>query len=184
MKYAGIGSRETPANVLQVMSDIAVLMAIDGHICCTGAALGADQAFANGANRVHGAIELSIPWNTYEFAWSCTLHNVKSTAYDANVHKAAADSVHKFHPYAAKLKQGAFKLHARNYLIIDGCALVICWTTDGKASGGTGQGIRIAESLGIPVYNLGNAEVLQAFVDRINARRHEITAYTKHSAPE
>ena len=60
MRYAGIGSRETPTNVLQVMSDIAVLMAIDGHICCTGAAKGADQAFANGANRVQGAIELSL----------------------------------------------------------------------------------------------------------------------------
>ena len=181
MRYAGIGSRETPTNVLQVMSDIAVLMAIDGHICCTGAAKGADQAFANGANRVRGAIELSLPWSTYENAWVESINNKRILIYTEKAHIAAANSVYRYHPYADKLKQGAFKLHARNYLIIEGCELVICWTTDGKDSGGTGQGIRIAESLGIPVFNLGRNDVLQAFIERINARRHEITAYTKHS---
>ena len=183
MNYAGIGSRETPANVLQAMSDIAALMAIDGHICNTGAALGADQAFANGANRVRGAIELALPWNTYESGWVKTLHNANITIYDERIHKAAAESVRKFHPYAAKLKQGAFKLHARNYLIIEGCALVICWTSDGKDSGGTGQGIRLAQHLGIPVWNLGIPEVLQAFMVRIKLRHRELEEYTKHSAP-
>ena len=31
---------------------------------------------------------------------------------------------------------------------------VVCYTPDGKASGGTGQAIRIAEYYNIPIYNL------------------------------
>lgn len=184
MNYAGIGSRETPKHILDMMSDIATLLAIDGHICNTGAALGADQAFANGANKVRGAIELALPWNGYEQSWINTLHNANITIFNSSIHITAAESVKKFHPYASKLSYGAFKLHARNYLILEGCGFVICWTVDGKASGGTGQGIRIAESLGIHVYNLHDAGILQAFQQRIAARRHEIEEYTKHSAPE
>jgi hypothetical protein len=35
---------------------------------------------------------------------------------------------------------------------------VVCWTSDGKASGGTGQAIRIAKYYEIPTYNLNNKE--------------------------
>ena len=31
---------------------------------------------------------------------------------------------------------------------------LICWTTDGQPTGGTGQAIRIASGYGIPVHNL------------------------------
>ena len=139
MNYAGIGSRETPPDIIKIMENIGALMAIDGHICHTGAALGADQAFANGANMVNGQIELFIPWDTYEAKWIATLHNKAVTVFDSKKHIAAGNSVHKYHPGAARLTQGAFKLHARNYLIIEGCSLIICWTPEGKISGGTGQ---------------------------------------------
>lgn len=178
MNYAGIGSRETPKHVLDMMSDIATLLAIDGHICNTGAALGADQAFANGANRVRGAIELALPWWNYEQAWVKTLHNANITIYDERIHIAATNSVKQFHPYYQKLKQGAFKLHARNYLIIEGCGFIICWTVDGKDTGGTGQGIRIAQSLGIRIYNLFDTETYNAFRERIGARSNEILTYS------
>jgi O-acetyl-ADP-ribose deacetylase (regulator of RNase III) len=36
---------------------------------------------------------------------------------------------------------------------------VIAWTSDGQDTGGTGQAIRIADSLGIPVLNLHDADV-------------------------
>ncbi len=35
---------------------------------------------------------------------------------------------------------------------------VIAWTKDGKATGGTGQALRIAEHYNIPIYNLFNKE--------------------------
>ena len=31
---------------------------------------------------------------------------------------------------------------------------IVCWTKDGGESGGTGQALRIARDLNIPVYNL------------------------------
>jgi hypothetical protein len=34
--------------------------------------------------------------------------------------------------------------------------MVVCWTKDGKASGGTGQALRIAEYYSIPIFNLKN----------------------------
>jgi len=33
---------------------------------------------------------------------------------------------------------------------------IICWTKDGKFSGGTGQALRIADHYGIKIYNLYN----------------------------
>ena len=66
----------------------------------------------------------------------------------------------KFHPAWNKLNLIAKKLHGRNSMIIMGEKLdnpvdfVLCYTTDGKASGGTGQGIRIANYYNIPVFNL------------------------------
>lgn len=38
----------------------------------------------------------------------------------------------------------------------DPVEFIICWTKDGKASGGTGQAIRIANDYGVPVFNLKN----------------------------
>jgi hypothetical protein len=31
---------------------------------------------------------------------------------------------------------------------------VVCWTKDGGKTGGTGQALRIADDLNIPIYNL------------------------------
>jgi hypothetical protein len=64
-----------------------------------------------------------------------------------------------FHPAWDKCSPWARALHARNSAIMLGASLnqpvnfVCCWTKDGKASGGTGQALRIAERLHIPVFN-------------------------------
>ena len=46
--YAGIGSRQTPKQIIDMIKIIAILLAHDGHVCATGAEPGADQAFAEG----------------------------------------------------------------------------------------------------------------------------------------
>ena len=38
---------------------------------------------------------------------------------------------------------------------------IVCWTPDGKASGGTGQALRVAKDFSIPIYNLKNADDLE-----------------------
>jgi len=51
----------------------------------------------------------------------------------------------------------------KEVLTITPSNFVICYTPHGKDIGGTSQAIRIAKHHHIPVYNLGNDDVLQAF---------------------
>ena len=65
------------------------------------------------------------------------------------------------------------RLIARNLLQIFGenketpSSFVVCWTPDGKDSGGTGYAIRAAQKAGIPVYNLKNESDRERFKKEI-----------------
>jgi hypothetical protein len=71
------------------------------------------------------------------------------------------ESVENYHPAPDKLTNGARALHARNFGVIQPAHLVIAFP-DADGGGGTGQGIRIAEALNIPVmqFNKGAEAVL------------------------
>lgn len=76
-----------------------------------------------------------------------------------------------FHPKWTAVRPAGRKLHSRNVPQVLGMQLasparfVLCWTKDGRATGGTGQALRIAEACGIRVLNLHNralrAEILK-----------------------
>ena len=79
----------------------------------------------------------------------------------------------KFHPAWNRCSYGTKKLHARNGCQILGknlqtpATMVVCWTPGGKGGGGTGQAIRIAKSLNIPIFDLaieGKLQELGEFV--------------------
>ena len=78
-----------------------------------------------------------------------------------------------FHPAWEKCSRGARGLHTRNIYQILGQDLntpvkcVVCWTKDGKSSGGTGQALRLAEYLEIPVFNLHDPAKLEELADYI-----------------
>lgn len=153
MKYAGIGSREAPQYALNHAADTAVRLAISRWTLCSGAALGMDSAFEEGHRRAtDDRIEIYLPWIGYNHH-SSDLHELPDEAFEI----AAAH-----HPAWYKCSHPVRKLHARNSLIILGPELsiktkvdmVLCWTKDRKATGGTGQAIRIANNFDIPVYYL------------------------------
>jgi hypothetical protein len=81
------------------------------------------------------------------------------TAQDALFRDDWAAHAARFHPAWDKCSPYAKRLHARNSAIMLGHDLgtpvnfVLCWTKDGGATGGTGQALRIAAALGIPVFN-------------------------------
>ena len=139
MLFAGIGSRETPPDVLRPMSVIGRTLTFDGHILRSGGARGADQAFESFAvperKEIFYAADAAKNWSWFPHA-------------------------QKYHPRWGKLTTYAKELHARNSAIICGKDLhtpvdfVVCWTCDGGPTGGTGQALRIAADLGIPVFNL------------------------------
>jgi hypothetical protein len=148
--YAGVGSRETPRPVLEQCTRIASFLRTKKFILRSGGADGADAAFEKGAG---GLKEIWVPWIGFNGSNS---HNTPSD--DAFI------LAKRIHPNWKNLKEGARKLHARNGHQILGKDLqtpakfVIAWTSDGKASGGTGQALRIALEKEIPIYNLFNED--------------------------
>lgn len=137
--YAGIGSRETPSEILNIMNQFAIAeQANTNLILRSGAAKGADTAFAR-----------SIDQNRKEIF----------TAKD-EIPEWAFQSVYKYHPHPMSLSDYAKRLHARNAMILLGANgdvpvdYIICWTSNGADKGGTGQAIRIGWDLGITIYNL------------------------------
>jgi hypothetical protein len=159
--YAGIGSRETPPKVLKQIENIATyLCLVQNYILRSGGAPGADSAFEAGASDKK---EIYLPWRNYNCNGS-ELYEVEDDALELAA---------KYHPGWETLSSGAQLLHARNVYQILGKSLnnpvryVVCWTKDGKASGGTGQAMRIAMDKKILIFNLFNKEQFEYMQERM-----------------
>lgn len=163
--YAGIGSRETPKNIQVLMTQIAKFLEKKGFILRSGGADGADKAFERGVKDDR---------NKEIFLYR-----------DADGDETAAMFVYMFHPQPNSLGRRGFLYQARNTYQVLGKPLshpepvrfVICWTPDGasfgdetqRITGGTGQAIRVASSLGITVYNLQREDVRKMWIDLLKA---------------
>lgn len=162
--YAGIGARNTPAEILQFFEEIGELLAQKGFKLRSGKALGADSSFEKGCDKVKGDKEIFLPWKGFE----------NSTSQLYQISKEAYELAARFHPYWDNLSQGAKKLQARNGYQVIGYDLktpskfVICYTEEGKGGGGTGQAIRIAKAYNIPVFDFGIAGMKELFMQYIN----------------
>ena len=147
--YAGIGSRETPRDILQLLNKLSSKLELGGYCLRSGGATGADSAFEQGITNK----EIFI-------------------ANDAT--PESIEMASKYHPAWNKCLPYTKKLHGRNCMILLGNDLktpvkfVLCWTKDGKATGGTGLGIRIALDLSIPIFNLFDENVKERMVRFIN----------------
>lgn len=152
--YAGIGSRETPERILDIMTATALQMAGLGFTLRSGHADGADKAFELGA----ALKEIYLPWRRFNGSTSLLLPTP-----DAFI------MAEKYHPAWDKCSPAAKKLHARNCHQVLGHDLktpsefVVCWTPNAGGGGGTGQAIRIAKAHGIMVYDLAHPATLKRF---------------------
>ena len=61
MIYTGIGSRDTPIEILDSMYAMAQFMAAEGHLLRSGGARGSDVAFEKGCIAGDGAMEIYLP---------------------------------------------------------------------------------------------------------------------------
>lgn len=149
--YTGIGSRQTPIKVLKSMTNLAKFFERFNYILRSGGADGADTAFEKGVKELK---EIYLPWKGF--------NNSDSLKY--TILGEALNIARQFHPNWFSLSSGAKKLHARNVYQVLGTGLdkpshfVICWTPDGKETGGTGQALRIARYYEVRIYNLFNEE--------------------------
>ena len=164
--YAGIGSRETPKEFLNLFTRVAKYLSTKRCVLRSGGAKGADQAFELGAINK----EIFLPWKGFEGS------NSNLVVQDGKAFDIAA----KYHPRWNYLSQGAKKLQVRNSCQVLGRDLespsdfVICWTKGGKGNGGTGQALRIAKDYNIPIFDCGKysdvrecAKELKRFLDKI-----------------
>lgn len=152
MFYAGIGSRQTPPEILTLFTHIAGYLCDKGYILRSGGASGADSAFEVGISDPLKK-EIYLPWKGF--------NGNKSVFY--NVSREALQLAERYHPGWSYVSSGGRLLHGRNVYQVLGrdlntpSSFVVCWTKDGKASGGTGQAIRIALANSIPIFNLKNS---------------------------
>jgi hypothetical protein len=158
--YAGVGSRETPKHIMQMMNEVARYLESEDWILRSGAAEGADTAFEEG---IHDeAKEIYLPWSGY--------NNSKSELNPKNYPftQVEQDLTAHFHPAWNKCSPSARLLHCRNTRIVLGLEdihgphvqpsrFIVCWTVKGMVTGGTGQALRIAKSINVPIINFGKA---------------------------
>lgn len=151
--YSGVGSRKTPADILERMKQAARVLRIShGYILRSGGAAGADTAFEQGAG---DKVQVFRPQH-------------------AKARPQAYEIAAKYHPVWSRLSSYVRDLHARNVFQILGYNLdepskfLLCWTPDGcvshkersRQTGGTGTAISIASEYGVPVFNLKRPEHL------------------------
>jgi hypothetical protein len=154
MIIACIGSRDLRQNELEICRQIGERMVKFGHEIITGNARGADQAFADGGNSVdRSKITLVLPWHGYEFHAVRDHNKVITLNPDVPEHKEWLRAAEETHPAWEKLSNGTRLLMARNIGIVKPSNLVVAFPLKNRFGqlGGTGQGIRYAEKLGVPV---------------------------------
>jgi len=161
--YAGIGARATPPEVLRLMTQLAGRMESDGWRLRSGGARGADAAFEAGvADPSKRAIYL--PGASFNQRVAGSSGYIDSTRLPG--WEQALETVAQYHPAPERLSPFARDLMARNAMQVMGpnmdrpADLVVAYTPGGEVVGGTGQALRMAGALGIPIRNLGDPATL------------------------
>ena len=180
--YTGVGSRETPEEVLELMRDVAYRLSRMGLVLRSGKAAGADAAFQMGAQRWHeecgylsippeNIAEIYIPWDKFKGGeglddrYDLSLRTLdRQVPENPQMREQMAEEVH---PVWERLSQGAKKLHERNIHQVFGKDLknkgkgqskfLIYYAKESKnggALGGTATAVNTAASAGIPTLNL------------------------------
>lgn len=165
--YAGIGSRETPLHICQMMTHAATWLEEAGWILRSGGAEGADTAFFYGTNKK----EIYIPWKGFIGNYDAA---IDIADLPEEIVLTARTIASQYHPAWVKLTPQVRQLMTRNVFQMFGrdfknpSKFVICWTPNGSCSGGTGQAIRIAKGNNIPVFDLGRPDIEKVQEDCFN----------------
>jgi hypothetical protein len=155
-RVAIIGTRRPSRKHYQLMSLWAEELTALGIEVSTGAARGSDQAAMYGSSKGDPSkLHIFLPWKGFNRELIPEEANV--TVYDKRVHTKWIKSVQWYHPNYRALTDGGVSLHARNYGIVadpEPVDFVIACPHNLFDLGGTGQGMRVAEALKVPVYNI------------------------------
>lgn len=178
--YTGVGSRETPPDILTLMTALGKKLVSEGWTLRSGGALGADAAFEFGwfdwwasqtpwPSEPHA--EIYLPWDGYNNHGrdGCFGANILPDMDDKGLHIIAEGIAAMMHPNWGACKRGARAMHTRNVFQVLGrdlktpSKMLIAWTKltrAGEPMGGTATAIRLAEKHNIPCFNLNRVEDL------------------------
>lgn len=160
--FAGIGSTNIPTDIATRLYLTCFELNLKGYSLRSGGADGSDSVaetaydcfMDNQLLRKDIKKEIFLPWKGFNGNTS----NLIPSKWDN--YEEILKLAEKYHPNFKNLTLEGKALIARNGCQILGRNLddpvdfVLCYTSNGTAKGGTGQGVRIANYLGIPVYNL------------------------------
>ena len=169
--YAGIGSRRTPPQVLQVMRALANKLE-PTYGLRSGAAPGADSAFESGVRYLANQ-QIFLPSRSFQGRVAGQPGYFDASQLEA--FQQALATVPRYHGAPHLLSDFAQKLMARNAMQILGpdlrspSSFVIAWTPgaaiDGREAGGTGQALRMARDYGIPIRNLADPKIMRDAIE-------------------
>ena len=168
--YAGIGRRDIPQDIENIMIAVGYTYASQGRVLRSGGAKGSDAAFETGAKMwadevgisYDRVMEIYIPWNGFNgLSDNNPGYHLFNKFMNNNSMNIANSLIAKHISYSQSMSNSVAKFMQRNYLQIAGkegspmSGHVICWTHDGDANtGGTGFAKNIALDLGVEVYDL------------------------------
>lgn len=185
--YAGIGSRETPEEILALMRRVAAVLYRMGWTLRSGGADGADHAFYAGATQDPSfdpdRVKIYLAWNGMKGHGGVRLYEDPSRGfYNATLystHEEAKRIAQDLHGAWEKLGNGGQLLHTRNVFQILGedlnsqVRMVICYAkpvgNQGAVKGGTNTAVKLALLKGADVINLateGGLARINAFLEK------------------
>ena len=180
--FTGVGSRETPTEILALMRNYSRIMTLKGWSFRSGGADGADTAFAQGwcdAYAEDDSVpngEIYLPWNGFNYLNNRSINCVLVT--DKEIIEQAQNFLKDIHPAFSKLTRGSLALHTRNVFQVLGSDLqtpsqgligYAALDSKGEPKGGTRTAIKLAEQHGVKVRNLAKEDDLKfikEFVER------------------
>ena len=194
MVYAGIGSRETPKDVLALMTKAATWLEGKGYKLQTGykrkqangklVEEGADKAFSDGTKNkeLFGPDMANAKTRSVAEEIHPNLKGMWSSVYNKWVSKVGKDK-------ATEYADGAVGLQERNTLQVFGAKLdtavdfVLFYAEETKdpmrPKGGTGQAVEMARRKGIPTINMANKDWRKELTKVIGKKSTEAEAKPK-----
>ena len=182
--YTGIGSRETPPEIILLMMNIGNQMAKVGWTLRSGNATGADQAFEAGhfTSKVPNKSEIYLPWKSFERTWLDNMtkgeENMTVMVSDGPSRAALEMAWQMFPERMSRARASVTLLIGRNMHQVLGpnldapSDLVVFWAPVdpsgvGGVGGGTGYAAALAKKHGIKTYNLFDPKVEEHFRNAI-----------------
>ncbi len=187
--WTGVGSRETPPDILLMMEFIGKLLTDLGYVMRSGGAEGADTAFYAGCKKsdkfYEATPEVFLSWDGMTAYGKKWYHDPKEGYLDAHRYdtwQAANAIALETRGSWERCGWGGQQHHTRNVFQVIGTDLaspsnfLICWAQPvgkkGYVRGGTATAVKLAIQKHIEVFNLYHAEHYNRMVDFLD--KHDV----------